>query len=150
MANETLHLAINLNGHHWNAASESVRFSLFGAHAAPVTAAFMGYPGPSGAASIGYTYVDAHAVPPAHATHFSERLALLPHTYYLNYYARSHPSLRRPPPAAFDEFAFDRRNVHAHSKPRDEGSQPPLSHARTSRLLAARLTGRCAPAVTVV
>jgi hypothetical protein len=35
MAQHGLHLAINLNGHHWNAASESVRFGLFGDEAAP-------------------------------------------------------------------------------------------------------------------
>ena len=98
------HLVINLNGHHWNAASETVRFALFSparvlpspgqtsAEAgststsqpavpiAPVTAAYMGYPGPTGAASLSYTYVDTAAVPPAHARFFTERLVLMPTT----------------------------------------------------------------------
>ena len=58
--------------------------------AAPVAAAFMGYPGPTGSPSIHYTYLDGVVAPPAHAPHFTERLALLPHTYYLNDYRRIH------------------------------------------------------------
>ena len=103
MASHRLHLAINLNGHHWNSASESVRFGLFGRRAAPITAAYMGYPGPTGARNLQYTYVDAHAVPAVHASHFTERLVLMPHTYYLNDYADSHASLPRGgaiPPSA--------------------------------------------------
>ena len=93
MVSNKLHLAINLNGHHWNAASESVRFGLFGRHSSPVSAAYMGYPGPTGAPNLQYTYVDPHAVPVAHRAHFTERLVHLPHTYYLNDYADSHGSL---------------------------------------------------------
>ena len=107
MARHRLHLAINLNGHHWNSASESVRFGLFNRRSAPVTAAYMGYPGPTGARNIYYTYVDAHAAPAAHASHFTERLVHLPHTYYLNDYANSHRNLPRGaaiPPSA-DSFS---------------------------------------------
>jgi protein O-GlcNAc transferase len=93
MADHRLHLAINLNGHHWNAASESVRFSLFSRHSAPTRAAYMGYPGPTGASNLQHTYVDTAAVPTAHAAHFTERLIMLPHTYYLNDYASSHAEL---------------------------------------------------------
>ena len=95
MAEQRLHMAINLNGHHWNSASESVRFSLFGRRSAPVTAAYMGYPGPTGASVIGYTYVDTAAVPCRHAPHFTERLVLMSTTYYLNDYAESHRALPR-------------------------------------------------------
>ena len=103
MAAEGLHIAINLNGHHWNSASESVRFALFGPASASVSAAYMGYPGPTGAPNLQYTYVDVHAVPARHHTHFTERLVQLPHTYYLNDYAQSHARLPRAaaiPPSA--------------------------------------------------
>jgi protein O-GlcNAc transferase len=64
----------------------------------------MGYPGPCGApGAIQYTYVDTAAVP-AHLAKlgFTERLVLLPHTYYLNDYAASHAELLRSrvPPSA--------------------------------------------------
>ena len=95
MASHGLHIAINLNGHHWNSASETVRFALFGKSSSPVTAAYMGYPGPTGAPNLQYTYVDAYAVPPANEAHFTERFALLPHTYYLNDYARAHADVPR-------------------------------------------------------
>ena len=96
MSQQRLHIAINLNGHHWNSASESVRFGLFGRQAAPITAAYMGYPGPCGASTIQYTYVDGWVAPPAtHAIHYTERLALLPHTYYLNDYAAAHAQIAR-------------------------------------------------------
>ena len=94
-----------------------VRFSLFQRSAAPIRAAYMGYPGPCGAPNIHYTYVDAAVAParyasqsarkairaitpvavespppchPRYAHFFTEKLTLLPHTYYLNDYAQSH------------------------------------------------------------
>ena len=108
IADENLQVVLNLNGHHWNSASESVRFGLFTPQAAPVAAAFMGYPGPTGAPAIHYTYVDAVAVPPAHAAHFSERLALLPSTYYLNDYKASHPALLGPLAPSVDALPTQR------------------------------------------
>ena len=90
-------MAINLNGHHWNAASEVVRFPLFLHGAAPVQAAYMGYPGPNGARFLHHTYVDALVAPVRRAAaSFTERLALLPHSYYLSDYAASHRALLEP------------------------------------------------------
>jgi len=90
-------VAINLNGHHWNAASEVVRFPLFLHGAAPVQAAYMGYPGPNGARFLHHTYVDALVAPVRRAAaSFTERLALLPHSYYLSDYAASHRALLEP------------------------------------------------------
>ena len=104
MSEQSINIAINLNGHHWNAASESVRFGLFGPSAAPVRGAYMGYPGPCGApGAIEYAYVDAAAVPARDAFRgFTERMTLLPHTYYLNDYAQAHAELPRTrvPPSA--------------------------------------------------
>ena len=113
MAAERLHLAVNLNGHHWNAASESVRFGLFGRRTSAVTASYMGYPASTGARNMHYAYVDATAVPPAWArTHFTERLALLPHTYYLNDYAASHAHLPRGAAIAPSADGLSRRCAH--------------------------------------
>ena len=98
-----LHVAINLNGHHWNAASEAVRFPLFLHGAAPVQAAYMGYPGPNGARFLHHTYVDALVAPVRRAAvSFTERLALLPHSYYLSDYAASHRALLEPPSPSAD------------------------------------------------
>lgn len=68
----------------------------------------MGYPGPLGAEGIAYAYVDAVAVvhagraPRPAAAAFSERLALLPHSYYLTDYASSWRQLLAPPPPPAD------------------------------------------------
>lgn len=100
-----LHVAINLNGHHWNAASEVVRFPLFLHGAAPVQGHYMGYPGPNGATFLHYAYLDAVVAPVRLvATSFTERLALLPHTYYLSDYAAAHPEHLQPPPPSADKL----------------------------------------------
>ena len=103
-----LHVAINLNGHHWNAASEVVRFPLFLHGAAPVQGSYMGYPGPNGARFLHYAYLDAIVAPVRRAAaSFTERLALLPHTYYLSDYAAAHPEQLQPPPPSADGLPTD-------------------------------------------
>lgn len=52
--------------------------------AAPVQATWLAFPGTSGAPYIDYLIGDAVVTPLAHAAHFSEKLALLPHAYQPN------------------------------------------------------------------
>ena len=117
-----LHVAVNLNGHHWNAASESVRLELFdgsrgggggggySSAAARVTSTYMGYPGPCGAAFLQYAHLDrivTPAAPPVYSRGFTERFALLPHSYYVSDYAASWPQLLQPPPPSADSLPTD-------------------------------------------
>ena len=117
-----LHVAVNLNGHHWNAASESVRLELFdgssgggggggySSAAARVTSTYMGYPGPCGASFLQYAHLDrivTPAAPPVYSRGFTERFALLPHSYYVSDYAASWPQLLQPPPPSADSLPTD-------------------------------------------
>lgn len=48
---------------------------------APIHVAYLGFPGTTGCRFIDYAVVDPVVVPPGHAAHFSEALAVLPNTY---------------------------------------------------------------------
>jgi predicted O-linked N-acetylglucosamine transferase (SPINDLY family) len=59
--------------------------------AAPVQVSWLGFPGTSGADFIDYLIGDAVVTPLAHAPHFSEKLAQLPHCYQPNDSRRALP-----------------------------------------------------------
>lgn len=56
---------------------------------APIVAAYLGFPGSSGASFVDYVIVDRVVAPPAEAHFYSERLVHLPHCYLIN--DRGHP-----------------------------------------------------------
>ena len=70
----------------------------------------MGYPGPCGASFLQYAHLDrivTPAAPPVYSRGFTERFALLPHSYYVSDYAASWPQLLQPPPPSADSLPTD-------------------------------------------
>jgi predicted O-linked N-acetylglucosamine transferase (SPINDLY family) len=70
---------IDLKGH-----TGKNRLAIFAYRPAPVQASYLGFPGTTGAPFIDYFIGDAVASPLGHAAHFSEKLALMPHSYQPN------------------------------------------------------------------
>jgi len=70
---------IDLKGH-----TGRNRLGIFAYRPAPVQASYLAFPGTTGAPFIDYFIGDAVASPLSHAAHFSEKLALMPHSYQPN------------------------------------------------------------------
>src|SRR6185295_10367879 len=79
-------IAVDLKGH-----TEGSRFQVLAHRPAPLQIGFLGYPGSSGAGFIDYVVGDKLVTPIAHAAHFSERIAQLPHSYQPNDSRRALP-----------------------------------------------------------
>jgi len=79
MRADAIDIAIDLKGH-----TRDSRFEILAYRPAPVQIAFLGYPATSGAPFLDYFVGDPISTPLAHATHFSEKLAQLPHSYQPN------------------------------------------------------------------
>ena len=60
------------------------RLGVFAYRPAPIQATFLGFPGTSGADYIDYVVGDRWVTPLAHAAHYSEKIAQLPHSYQPN------------------------------------------------------------------
>ena len=60
------------------------RTGIFARRAAPVQVNYLGYPGTMGAEYIDYLIADRMVVPPEQVSHYSEAVAWLPHTYWVN------------------------------------------------------------------
>lgn len=72
-------VAIDLKGH-----TEDARPGIFAERAAPVQAAYLGYPGTMGAEYIDYIIADAVVIPEEQRTHYTEKVAWLPGSYQVN------------------------------------------------------------------
>jgi predicted O-linked N-acetylglucosamine transferase (SPINDLY family) len=72
-------ILIDLKGY-----TQDARPALFAYRAAPVQAAYLGFPGTSGAESIDYIIGDPWVTPMEHAAHYSEKIAQLPGCYQCN------------------------------------------------------------------
>ena len=72
-------VAIDLKGH-----TEDARPDIFAERAAPVQAAYLGYPGTMGADYIDYIIADAVVIPDEHRTHYTEKVVWLPGSYQVN------------------------------------------------------------------
>lgn len=72
-------IAVDLKGH-----TEDARPGIFAQRAAPVQAAYLGYPGTTGAGYIDYIIADATVIPEAHKAHYTEKVAWLPDSYQAN------------------------------------------------------------------
>jgi predicted O-linked N-acetylglucosamine transferase (SPINDLY family) len=82
-------IAVDLKGY-----TQGSRLGLFAHRAAPVQAAWLGYPGTTGAPYIDYLIADAVVVPPAQRAQYTEAVAYLPHCYQPNDDRRPRPSGR--------------------------------------------------------
>ena len=81
-----IHVALNLNGY-----TKGARNEIFALRPAPIQAAYMGFPGTMGADYISYLISDRVATPPETHHFYSEALALMPNSYFVNDYLQSGP-----------------------------------------------------------
>jgi predicted O-linked N-acetylglucosamine transferase (SPINDLY family) len=72
-------IAVDLMGYTVNCRTE-----IFARRAAPVQVNYLGYPGTMGTSYIDYIIADATVIPAEHATHYSEKIARLPHSFQAN------------------------------------------------------------------
>ncbi len=87
MRDDDLDIAIDLKGH-----TKDSRFELLARRPAPVQVGYLGYPGTTGADFLDYVLGDPIVTPIAHAAHFSERIAQMPHCYQPNDSQRALPT----------------------------------------------------------
>ena len=85
MARDGIHIAINLNGY-----TKGARNEIFAMKPAPVQVSFMGFPATMGADYIPWIVLDK-TVCPAQSRHcYSENVAYMPHSYFVNDYRHAH------------------------------------------------------------
>ncbi|WP_157050477.1 tetratricopeptide repeat protein [Herbaspirillum rhizosphaerae] len=72
-------IAVDLKGY-----TQDSRIGIFACGAAPVQVSYLGYPGTLGAPYIDYLIGDKVITPDAAATHYSEQIVRLPHSYQIN------------------------------------------------------------------
>lgn len=72
-------IAVDLSGH-----TARARTGIFARRAAPLQVAWLGYPGTLGADYFDYLIGDPTVIPPEHQSHYSEKIAYLPHSYLPN------------------------------------------------------------------
>lgn len=80
-------IAVDLNGFTLGA-----RPRIFGYRPAPVQVAYLGYAGTSAMPGMDYLLADTTVIPDAERRHFSEKVVLLPHSYYVTPSARPEPA----------------------------------------------------------
>lgn len=86
MREDGIDIAIDLKSH-----TRDTRFHALAHRPAPLQVGFLGFPGTSGAGFIDYLIGDRIVTPLAHAGHFSERIAQMPHSYQPNDSRRALP-----------------------------------------------------------
>ncbi|MCA8294817.1 tetratricopeptide repeat protein [Burkholderia sp. AU30198] len=87
--NETLDIAIDLNGHTMGA-----RPTVFATRIAPVQIAYLGYPASTGADYIDYIVADEVVIPRTHRHFYSEQVIYLPGSFQPNDRHREQPGRR--------------------------------------------------------
>lgn len=83
-----IHILVNMNGY-----TKGARNEIFALRPAPVQVMWLGYPGTSGASYMDYLVTDAVTSPVALATQYSEKLAYMPHTYFVGDHKQMFPHL---------------------------------------------------------
>jgi predicted O-linked N-acetylglucosamine transferase (SPINDLY family) len=79
IADDGIDILVDLMGY-----THGARTGILALRPAPVQVAYLGYPGPVGAAFIDYSLADRYVVPPEGERHFDEKLVLLPGCYQPN------------------------------------------------------------------
>ena len=79
IADDGIDILVDLMGY-----TQGARTGILALRPAPIQLAYLGYPGPMGAAFIDYSLVDRFVVPPAGERHFDEKLVILPGCYQPN------------------------------------------------------------------
>uniref|UniRef100_A0A3B3SY28 UDP-N-acetylglucosamine--peptide N-acetylglucosaminyltransferase 110 kDa subunit n=1 Tax=Paramormyrops kingsleyae TaxID=1676925 RepID=A0A3B3SY28_9TELE len=103
-----VHILINMNGY-----TKGARNELFALRPAPIQAMWLGYPGTSGAPFMDYIASDLETSPIELAEQYSEKLAYMPHTFFIGDHANMFPHLKKKAVIDFKSngHIFDNRIV---------------------------------------
>ncbi|BET00326.1 Tetratricopeptide repeat [Nesidiocoris tenuis] len=84
-----IHILVNMNGY-----TKGARNEIFALKPAPIQVMWLGYPGTSGASFMDYLITDAVTSPLELASQYSEKLAFMPHTYFIGDHRQMFPHLK--------------------------------------------------------
>lgn len=84
-----IHILVNMNGY-----TKGARNEIFALRPAPVQVMWLGYPGTSGASFMDYLITDSITSPVELASQYSEKLAYMPHTYFVGDHKQMFPHLK--------------------------------------------------------
>ncbi|TRZ03436.1 hypothetical protein DNTS_000426 [Danionella cerebrum] len=103
-----VHILVNMNGY-----TKGARNELFALRPAPIQAMWLGYPGTSGAPFMDYIVSDQVTSPVEVAEQYSEKLAYMPHTFFIGDHANMFPHLKKKAVIDFKSngHIFDNRIV---------------------------------------
>lgn len=87
--NDGIHILVNMNGY-----TKGARNEIFALRPAPIQVMWLGYPGTSGASFMDYLITDAVTSPVELAAQYSEKLAYMPHTYFVGDHRQMFPHLK--------------------------------------------------------
>jgi len=83
-----IHILVNMNGY-----TKGARNEIFALRPAPIQAMWLGYPGTSGAPFMDYIITDKQTSPESLASQYSEKLAYMPHTFFMGDHKQMFPHL---------------------------------------------------------
>ncbi|XP_060873449.1 UDP-N-acetylglucosamine--peptide N-acetylglucosaminyltransferase 110 kDa subunit isoform X2 [Metopolophium dirhodum] len=83
-----IHILVNMNGY-----TKGARNEIFALRPAPIQVMWLGYPGTSGAPFMDYLITDMVTSPIELASQYSEKLAYMPHTYFVGDHRQMFPHL---------------------------------------------------------
>uniref|UniRef100_A0A8C5AY44 UDP-N-acetylglucosamine--peptide N-acetylglucosaminyltransferase 110 kDa subunit n=1 Tax=Gadus morhua TaxID=8049 RepID=A0A8C5AY44_GADMO len=103
-----IHILVNMNGY-----TKGARNELFALRPAPIQTMWLGYPGTSGAPFMDYIITDKETSPAEVAEQYSEKLAYMPHTFFIGDHANMFPHLKKKAVIDFKSngHIFDNRIV---------------------------------------
>ncbi|XP_029043936.1 UDP-N-acetylglucosamine--peptide N-acetylglucosaminyltransferase 110 kDa subunit isoform X1 [Osmia bicornis bicornis] len=84
-----VHILVNMNGY-----TKGARNEIFALRPAPIQVMWLGYPGTSGASFMDYLITDEVTSPVELASQYSEKLAYMPHTYFIGDHRQMFPHLK--------------------------------------------------------
>ncbi|XP_055602116.1 UDP-N-acetylglucosamine--peptide N-acetylglucosaminyltransferase 110 kDa subunit [Uranotaenia lowii] len=84
-----INILVNMNGY-----TKGARNEIFALRPAPVQVMWLGYPGTSGASFMDYIITDSVTSPMELADQYSEKLAYMPHTYFIGDHRQMFPHLK--------------------------------------------------------
>ena len=83
-----INILVNMNGY-----TKGARNEIFALRPAPIQAMWLGYPGTSGAPFMDYIVTDKQTSPVCLASQYSEKLAYMPHTFFMGDHKQMFPHL---------------------------------------------------------
>ena len=86
--NDNIDVLVNMNGY-----TKGARNEIFALKPAPIQVMWLGYPGTSGASYMDYIVTDRVTSPLHFAEHYSEKLAYMPHTFFVGDHRYMFPHL---------------------------------------------------------